>query len=128
MKDLKATLGKKDKEADPMEKEAKLSALKGLRDEMTQMMGDGLKDKLNKVTVAAPNKEDLAAGLDKAKEIVAHSPEDEDESGEPSEEPTMSPSMDEEDEDHESDDHKDIESELAEIQARLQELTSLLKK
>jgi hypothetical protein len=72
--DIKAMLGKKSK-IDPMDKEAKLGAIKDMRKMAGDMMADGIKGKMEKVTVAAPDKEALAMGLDKAKEMV--SPEDE---------------------------------------------------
>lgn len=56
-----------------MKKEAKLTALKGLRKTASEMMGSGIKDAVEPkktVTVAADNTEDLKKGLDKAKEIV----------------------------------------------------------
>lgn len=74
MKDLKAMFGKKSKDVDPVKKEAKLNALKGLRSMATDMGGDDVKRGMSKVTVAADDKEDLKKGLDKAKELV-ESPE-----------------------------------------------------
>ena len=74
MKDLKAMMGKK-KEADPMKKESKLGVLKDLRNSMSSMMGEDMKGKMVKATVAAKNPEDLEEGLDKAKEIVSEMPE-----------------------------------------------------
>lgn len=88
MEDMKKLLGKKDKNVDPMKKEAKLSALKGLKSEMSSMMQDGLKGKMNKVTVAAPDKEHLKEGLDKAKEIVEEVPGDEHEAEDQEQEDT----------------------------------------
>lgn len=62
---------KKKKDDGPMKKDAKLSALKGLRDTMSEMMKGDLGGKMkNKVTVAAPSKEGLSEGLDKAKELL----------------------------------------------------------
>lgn len=69
MEDMKKMLGRK-KEADPMKKDAKLSALKHLRNVASEAMKGDLGDKMNKVTVAADNKEDLTKGLDKAKDIL----------------------------------------------------------
>lgn len=72
--DIKALLGKKTK-IDPMEKEAKLGAIKDMRKMAGDMMTDGIKGKMQKVTVAAPDEESLEMGLDKAKEIVGESEE-----------------------------------------------------
>jgi hypothetical protein len=68
MKDLKDILGKKAK-LDPMEKDAKLAAIKGMRKMAGDMMADDMKS-MKKVTVAAPDQEGLEAGLEKAKEVV----------------------------------------------------------
>lgn len=72
--DMKELLGKKSKEADPLKKEAKLKALKELRAMATGMGGNDVKAGLEKVTVAAPDKDSLKMGLDKAKEVVDKSP------------------------------------------------------
>jgi hypothetical protein len=59
------------KELDPLYKDAKMSTLKALRGEMVDMMkGDLAKPGMKKVEVAANDEEGLAAGLDKAKDIV----------------------------------------------------------
>lgn len=55
----------------PMEADAKMSMLQALKDEM----GDGMKDdlmahKMNKVEIAAPDKEGLEEGLDTAKDVI----------------------------------------------------------
>lgn len=70
--DMKKMLDKKSsKDVSPEKKEAKLSALKGLRQMASEMMGEDLKNgNLKKVTVAAKDTESLKEGLDKAKEIV----------------------------------------------------------
>lgn len=75
MKDLKAMLGKKPKESDSVEKDAKMNALQELRKMASGMGQDGLKGRMDKVTVAAKNPEDLKQGLDKAKEIVGQADE-----------------------------------------------------
>ncbi len=70
MKDLEKMLGKKKKrEENPMEKEAKLGVLKDLRGMASGMMRDGMK-----ATVMAKDKKGLEDGLDKAKDLVKHSP------------------------------------------------------
>lgn len=121
MEDMRKMLGRK-KEADPMQKEAKLSALKGLRDEMSDMMRGDLSDKMNKVTVAAKDKEGLAHGLDKAKELLEGSPEEE-----ASESPEMERMEEESGEDSDSDDaseskDKMTEDEIDEMMAKLAEM------
>lgn len=70
MSDLKSLLGKKKQES-PEKKEAKLKALSDMRGIASDMMKDGLKGGLSKVTVAADNPEHLKEGLEKAKEILA---------------------------------------------------------
>lgn len=55
---------------------AKMGALSGLRDEMKGLLAGEVKG-LKKVTVAAPDKKSLKAGLDKAEEMVSEQPEDE---------------------------------------------------
>lgn len=99
MDDLKKMLGKKDKNSNPDEKDAKLNALKALRNDMSSMMQDGLKSGLSKVTVASNDKEGLEEGLEKAKELVEKAPasEEMEESSEEEAEPEMDlASMDEE--------------------------------
>lgn len=68
MKELKELLGPK-KSIDPLEKEAKLSAIKGMRKMAGDMMADDMKS-MKKVTVAAPDQQGLEAGLEKAQELV----------------------------------------------------------
>lgn len=72
MKDIKALLGAKN-QIDPMDKMAKLKALKDMRKVAGDMMADGVKDKMAQVSVAAPNKEGLEKGLAKAEELISHS-------------------------------------------------------
>lgn len=79
MEDLKSLLGKKSKEENPMKKEAKLNAIKALREFASGMMGDDIKGKLSKVTVAAKNPEDLKKGLEKAQEMLPESSSEESE-------------------------------------------------
>lgn len=73
---LKKAMEKKKKE--PMDenyKNAKMSALKDLHGEMGKMIGGGMKQ----VSVAAPDKEGLLKGLDKAEEVLDEMPEHEEE-------------------------------------------------
>jgi len=74
MKELmeKMMAKKNGKSAD--KKQAKMSTLKNLRDEMSKMMS-GEMDGLKKVTVSAKDNKGLEAGLKKAKEML----EDQDE-------------------------------------------------
>jgi hypothetical protein len=64
------------KKMDPMEKEAKTGILKEISKMAGDMMGSDLKG-LKKVTVAAPDKEGLEKGLEKAKELMGDMPEGE---------------------------------------------------
>jgi hypothetical protein len=71
--EMKKMLDKKSKENDNSaeKKDAKLSALKGLRQMASEMMGEDLKSgNLKKVTVAAKDSQGLEKGLEKAKELV----------------------------------------------------------
>ena len=75
MKTLDKMMEKKgsDKELDPMYKESKMSMLKALRDEMSQLMkGDLVKPGMKKVEVASDSPEGLSEGLDKAKDMMDH--------------------------------------------------------
>lgn len=76
MEDMKKMFGKKDKSSESPKKEAKLSALQSLRDEMSDMMKGDLGGRINKVTVAAKDKSGLEEGLDKAKEVLHTMPEE----------------------------------------------------
>lgn len=73
MKDLKELLGAK-KKIDPIEKDAKLAAIKGMRKMAGDMISDDIKG-MQKVTVAAPDKTSLEAGLEKAQDVLKHSPD-----------------------------------------------------
>jgi hypothetical protein len=73
MKDLKELLGAK-KKIDPIEKDAKLSAIKNMRKMAGDMMADDMQN-MKKVTVAAPDEASLKKGLEKAKEVVGEMPE-----------------------------------------------------
>lgn len=86
MEDLKSLLGKKSKEGNSMRKEAKLSAIKALRDFASEMMGDDIKGKLTKVTVAAKDQEGLKKGLEKAKEMLPETSSEEESEMESAEE------------------------------------------
>jgi translation initiation factor IF-2 len=66
--DLKKVLGPK-KAINPMEKEAKLDALKAMKKAAGSVMADEFKN-MNKVTVAAPDTESLKMGLEKAEDVV----------------------------------------------------------
>lgn len=72
MAKLDKLMEKKDgKEMSPMYKDAKMSMLKALRDEMSGMMKDDLQGHgMKKVEVASNSPEGLAHGLDKAKELL----------------------------------------------------------
>lgn len=101
MKDLEKLLGKKkkDSDADPAKKEAKMGVLKDLRGLASGMMKDGMK-----ATVMAKDKQGLEAGLEKAKDIVAK-PERENPMLEEMEEETHR-DLDNDSEEGESEEHK----------------------
>lgn len=83
MKKLKDMLEEKEGSDDgSMVKDAKLSALKELRGIASKAMGDSFKSKsdgMKKVTVASDDKAGLVKGLDKAKDMMKHMPEVDDE-------------------------------------------------
>lgn len=124
MDDIKKMLGKK-KDLDPMKKEAKLSALKGLRNEMSDMMKDGIAGKLNKVTVAAPDKKSLEMGLDKAKDLLGAKPEDELEEMEETSGEDMDHDMEEGEQHAEAPEHMS-EEEIDEMMSKLAEMKKKL--
>lgn len=72
---LKMLGKKKDRKMDDNEKEAKMNVVKEMRDLASAKMGDKIKG-LKKVTVASDSKEGLAAGLDKAEDLLENSSED----------------------------------------------------
>lgn len=76
MKDLQAMLGAK-KSIDPIEKEAKLNAIKGMKKMAGDMMADDVKS-MKKVTVSAPDDKSLEMGLEKAKDVLKSDPMDAD--------------------------------------------------
>lgn len=71
---MKSSSKAKDGEMTDMEKQAKMDVLKELLGIAHGEMGSRVKsgmDEMQKVTVAAPDKQSLLAGLDKAKELTA---------------------------------------------------------
>lgn len=71
MKMFEKLMEKKGKASlDPEYKSAKMGVLKDLHSKMGDMMGEDVKG-LKKVTVAAPSKEGLTKGLDKAEELLS---------------------------------------------------------
>jgi hypothetical protein len=109
-------------EMDPIAKNAKMASLKSLRDEMMGMMkGDLEGSKLNKVEVAADDKEGLAEGLDKAKDILGEMPESE-------EDEEMSPEGSYEEEAKESHAHPVEEMEAIAEQASPEDLEAMIQK
>lgn len=81
MKDmLMKKLMKSEESAMPKsEKMGKMAALKELISEMNALMGGDLEnpvDEMQKVTVAAPDKESLMQGLDKAEDVLEEMPMD----------------------------------------------------
>lgn len=61
---------KKGMEIPEDQKQVKMDLLEKLMGSMDGLMGDGLKGKLKKVTVASDSKQGLESGLDKAKQMV----------------------------------------------------------
>lgn len=120
MKGLKEMMAAKGKKIDPMAKEAKMGVLNNLKQLATNMMGNDVKG-LKKVTVAAPDKQGLAQGLDKAKQLMSGHMGD-DESGEdPMEEKSESPAMEH------SEDQLDMEMEKVKADPSLENIDALIQ-
>lgn len=136
---MKKMLGKAPKVQDEDKKMAKMKALKELRDNMSEMAQDGLGKALSmkKVTVAAPDTENLKEGLDKAKDLVnempngEEKPEDENEDDKPESE-NEDDMSENEDEDYSEDllEECDTPEEIDELMKKLEEKKKalLLKK
>lgn len=105
---------KKGKELDPLEKEAKMSVVKAMREAASEEMTDKL-GKLKKVTVASDSKEGLQAGLDKAKEMMEKMPEGMEQSSEESEEAS-------------EEEQEECPKSVEEIDAKIKELLALKEK
>ncbi len=81
MSKLEALMKKKQGESElsPMHKEAKMGVLKDLHEMASKLMKgnlDGHLEGMKKVTVASPDKEGLALGLEKAKEMMSNPAKD----------------------------------------------------
>jgi hypothetical protein len=61
--------GKSKSKMNPSHKEAKMGVLSGLKGEMSKLMGEDVKG-LKSVSVSAPDKEGLKAGLDTAEDMI----------------------------------------------------------
>ena len=95
------------KKLDPGYKKVKMDLLKGLHGDMGKMLGEDFKG-LKKVTVAAPDSEGLAEGLDKAEDMLGMDhPESEDSS-------EMCPACGEACEGHEV---SELDAKIAELEA-----------
>lgn len=107
MKNLEQMLmQKKDKsEMSKEEIQAKMEVLQELMDMCKDKMGSSVKsgmDEMQKVTVAAPDTESLAAGLEKAKELTSHPMEEASETPKEEMEEHTNPFDDSEEEDEDS--------------------------
>lgn len=102
------------KDMNPDESSAKMDVLKELKSMLSADDGEELKG-LKKVTIAAPDKEGLAKGLQKAEEMVGTPAE---ESAEPSHEEAQ---------EHQGDEHT-VESIEAKIKELMDKKEELLKK
>ncbi len=87
---------------DDLEQKLKEGLLENLIEHMSNKMGDSMKPKGLAVQVAAPDKEHLAEGLDKAKGVLGEMPEESEsghDSGEESDEDRLMELLGEDDED-----------------------------
>lgn len=136
---LQHHLGQPSGSPDPLKHHAKLNVLNDLRDAASDMMGDGLHAGLNKVSVAAPDKEHLEEGLDKAKDMLDQSPDDESADDDMDADPDadQDPNSDEASEGEESPEEEQSEDQdpgmedhmsPEEIEAKIQELQQLKMK
>ena len=81
---------------DDLEQKLKEGLLENLIEHMSNGIGDSMKPKGLAVEVAAPNKDKLAEGLDKAKDVLGSIPEPSEEGGLESEESPDDEESDEE--------------------------------
>lgn len=99
---MKMSKGEEDPK-DMMKAKAKMEVIQELRKMASDMMGEGIKDGMQKVTVASDNPEGLKEGLEMAEDVVEEGPEammaKESESYEP--EDSAMEMMDDEDDDME---------------------------
>jgi len=120
LKDKMMMLLKKKKqegsELGDMEKQAKMSVVKDLRDTMAGEMADRLKGGLKKVTVASDSPEGLKEGLEKAEDMVESKMGDS----------SMSESLEEPEESEESEDSEEMSPE--EIDAMIAKLQAMKMK
>jgi hypothetical protein len=127
MKDLKGYMAEKfgkPKKADQLEKEAKMSVVKDLRDAASDDMKESLKSgMMQKVTVAAPDKEGLKKGLEKAEDVLEELPEE----GNPVE---MADALmgEKEDDDMEEDMDMNKDEKIAMLEEKLKDLQEMLAK
>lgn len=96
----------------------KMEVIENLMEAMGEDMGNQLKG-MKKVTVAAPDKEGLEEGLEKAKEVVEEAPMEEE--SEDSEESDDSEESEDKIEEKESDEIAELKAKIAELQAKLGE-------
>lgn len=104
MMDLEGMLSDKKESKDMSDREiqAKMEVLQELMEMLQDQQGNSVKsglDEMQKVTVAAPSKEGLAEGLEKAEELVEKAPMMAESQEETEEENSPFSMMDEEDED-----------------------------
>lgn len=112
---LKSKL-EKEGEMAPEKKEAKLKAVSELKDMAKELMKGDMEGRLaglKKVTVAAPSKEGLKAGLEKAEELVGAEEAEEHEEGEACEACSKAPC------ECEGDEEADLEAKIKELQEKL---------
>lgn len=64
------------KKMDPEKMKAKMEVIEELRKMAQDLMSEGMADGFKKVSVAAPDKEGLLEGLDKAEDLVEKGPEE----------------------------------------------------
>lgn len=99
-----------------LKKKAKLGVLGEIRGLASKLMQDGLSGKMQKVMVAAQDKEGLKEGLEKAKDVLDQMPK-KDESEEPEE--MMEESLEqEENEMPEEESLEDIEQQIKELEEK----------
>ncbi len=124
--DMKEMMKKKKEEGsiDPSYKKAKMGVLKEIRDMASKDAADGI-GSVKKVTVAAPDKESLEEGLEKAKAMLhQHDEEAEDPKEEASETPEEEAAEDSEEKDEGDEDltPEECDEMIAVLQKKKEEL------
>jgi len=111
-----------------LKKKAKLGVLGEIRGMASKLMQDGLGHKMQKVMVAAQDKEGLKEGLEKAKDILGDLPKKDEEMSEGNDYEESQESPEEESSEQESSDEMSVEDIEQQIKDLEEKKLALLKK